>query len=104
MKFPSPPFTQEEFDAWYAYHLARVDNKEFYFVDLNDGVMVYAAATHLAKAHPDKKEAIIEKLPEAVDGAVGERGMYMGIGWLATQVGLDAQAGTDAMNTVVRSL
>lgn len=98
------PITQEHWDEWYNYHLARVDNKEFWFVDLNDAVMVYVAATHLAKAHPEKREAIVNALPDAMDGAMGELGMFMGASSLAHMVGLDPQAGHDAMVQVVKSL
>jgi hypothetical protein len=98
------PITQEGYDEWYAYHLARVDNKEFYFVDLNDAVMVYVAATHLANKYPDKREAIVNALPDALDRAMKDLGMFMGAMNLARIVGLDPQEGQDAMVKVVRSL
>ena len=95
------PLTQKNYDEWFAYHLNRVDNKTFYYVDLNDGIMVLLAAVKLGDKFPEKQDELKEKIPDAVDGAMQNRGMYMGIAWLANQVGLTTEDGHSAMNEVV---
>lgn len=88
---------QATYDEWFEFHSSRVDEKEFYFVDLNDAVMVWAAARSLAAAHPDKLELFIEHGPQAVEDAMDELGMFMGISSLCKKVGLEPEEGTKAM-------
>src|SRR5215204_1903097 len=88
---------QEQYDAWFAFHLARVDDETFWFVDLNDMVMVFAAARVIASNHPEKLEDFARLAPEAIEKAGKELGMFMGIGALCKDLGIDPQEGHDAM-------
>jgi len=82
---------QDRYDEWLAAKMRRVNDPddELMYVDVNDGILVYVVARTLAERHPDKLEALREHTPEAVEGAMTERGTFMGVEWLARQVGLD---------------
>lgn len=92
MKLPFPA-NQEQYDAWHAHHMHRVNDPddEFMFVDLNDGILVFVAACEIGKRHPEKVELLRRYAPEAVELAMTELGILGGIGWLTRQVDVDVK-------------
>lgn len=98
MKLPLSP-DQAQYDAWYQFHLDRVSDPkdDFMFVDLNDGVMVFAAAHEILKKHPEKLELLREHTPTAVARAMDDLGIFMGVTYLAGKIGIDPEEARKAV-------
>lgn len=93
---------QATYDEWLEFHKARVDDKNFYYVDLNDAIMVWVAARKVVAAHPDKRDKAVEVGPQCIEDAMNELGMFMGISAFCKKIGVDPKEGTDAMMSVFK--
>lgn len=85
--------SQRDYDAWYAERLARVNAQDdpYRQVDLNDAIFVFVTARELASTYPDKLPELVRHTPAAVERAEHDLGMFMGVSWLAQQVGIDPE-------------
>lgn len=92
---------QSTFDAWEAEQFRRTDLE--LPVDVYDMIVVFVAARHLASKHPDKLELFNEHVPQAVEEAGKELGMYMGISALCGKLGIDLDEGVEAVNGVFQA-
>ena len=98
---PLLPFDadQVQYDAWniVMHQLARDPGNDLMEVDINDAIMIFAAARTLAREYPDKVDALREHTPEVMRRASTELGMFMGINHLTSLVGIDHEVGEKVM-------
>lgn len=100
------PFTADQatYDKWHEIQMERVNapGNEFMMADLNDGIFVFMTARTLGQKYPEKLDAFIEHVPEAVENAMGELGMFMGVTALAKAVGLDGEEAREVGISLLR--
>lgn len=85
---------QATYDAWHAFHAARIDNAEFFMADLMDMVINFVVARKMASERPELIPKLTEVVPdhlERVRTGSTELGTFMGVSTLAKTVGFDTQ-------------
>jgi hypothetical protein len=87
---PFPP-TQVQYDNWYASGEQRVAlDPDFYQSDLMDGNIMVLTAFAIEAKYPHLRRRLTEVVPDCVERAMADLGMFGGAGHLAEQVGLPA--------------
>lgn len=82
---------QATYDEWQAFHLARIDNSEFFMADFYDMVINFAVARKIAAERPDLAPRLAEVVPDHLERVATRLGTFMGVAALAEAVGFDPE-------------